>query len=175
MSALEVQEVAEIACGNESVSSERMKKEFKRMNKNHDGVVTLDEFVSLVKDAPVLLPAFEMRNTLRTITIGVKRWSELANERNKKYPELHIMDILANMKVKPMCHMLKKVNFDHNGKDQRSVIAMEYYRKRNRRESKSSAKKISNSKLLSDPSQRKNSVGYHFQKKKTAFAGRLLA
>ena len=154
-------EVVDIVCGEELRCSEYLKIEFRRTDRDRDLVVSLKEFILLAKQLPLVLsPAFEMRDILRKATLGLKRWGQIAVFRNKYYRDLPIEDVISRLNVKPLCHTLKKLSFNHQQTAERSALAMESYRFRVKREKKEKKEK--------GPSipPRKNSVGYHLQKKR---------
>ena len=174
LSALELQEVVQICCGNDPNTMERMKKEFTRMDKNNDGIVSLDEFKCLVRACPILLfPAFEMRDILRNTTLGSAKWKQVAKLRNDKFKDKSMDEILECLTVKPTCYYNKTTSFNRRTTDKRSEVALECYNKRRRRDSKTSEEKKKKVKDKAESKKnspsRKNSAEYHMKTKASAY------
>jgi hypothetical protein len=123
---------------------------------NHDGLLSFDEFLTVVKQNPLLLsPAFEMRDNLRTATLGTRRWSQLADERTRKYGDKCITIILTTVTNKSP--LQKKVSFNHHNMIKRSPRATFNFAQRSKKKEKSYRQQMLHARSIEEKSYRGHS------------------
>lgn len=137
LSALEINELLEIICGHDVKSRKSLQHELKRLDMNHDGSLSFNEFVAIVNQNPLLLyPAYEMRDILRTLTLGNRRWACLARDRTSKHGDKCITIILTTLTNNSQ-YQNQKVSFNHHNMVGRSAKAMDNFVQRSNKKEKS--------------------------------------
>ena len=109
LTVLEITELVAIVSANYDCSK-HLQMEFKTLRVSPGDCMKFDQFFKLVKKTPLLLfPVYQVRDKLRSVTLGTTKWSQITARKNKTFGDHSVMDILGVMVQKPGCFTEKSM------------------------------------------------------------------
>lgn len=79
-------------------TNERVKRSMALLDGDEDGVISRTEFLAFNQRQPLLLfPAYQMQETLRRTIVGVQWWQGLTEDRDRKFRQQNIFEILEDL------------------------------------------------------------------------------
>lgn len=77
------------------VKNDHLDAAMRALDKNHDGEITLKEFLETVRHTPVLLfPTFELQEKIRNSILGPKAWARISKDRTAAFGDGTVFEII---------------------------------------------------------------------------------